>query len=57
MISHLLSTIPYSDVPQQRVQLPVEPQYSDNYRRPPRDLSTYVPDHVAQLIGDPEGDE
>ncbi|MBN8882425.1 MAG: polyphosphate kinase 2 [Salana multivorans] len=54
MISHLLSTFPYVEVPHEEVELPTRPQGGENYRRPPRSLSTYVPDHVAQLTGDPE---
>ena len=53
MISHLLSTIPYAEVAPEKVELPKRPQIG-NYRRPPRDLSTYVPDFVATLIGDRE---
>jgi polyphosphate kinase len=54
MISHLLSTIPYVDVPHDKVVLPERPPASSGYVRPPRERSTYVPDHVAQLLGDPE---
>jgi len=56
MISHLLSTIPYTDVPHEKVTLPERPEASNGYVRPPRELSTYVPDHVAALMGDPEKD-
>ncbi|MEZ0448934.1 polyphosphate kinase 2 [Cellulomonas sp. ICMP 17802] len=56
MISHLLSTIPYTDVPHEKVTLPKRPEASSGYVRPPRELSTYVPDHVAALMGDPEKD-
>lgn len=52
MISHLLSTIEYEDVPRPEVELPKKPISSGNYRRPPRSLSKYVPDHVAALLGD-----
>ena len=55
MISHLLSTIPYTDVPAEKVDLPKRLPDSESYHRPPRELSTYVPDHVSQLMGDPEG--
>lgn len=54
MISHLLSTLPYTDVPHDKVVLPNRPPASTGYVRPPRELSTYVPDHVAALRGDPE---
>lgn len=50
MISHLLSTIEYAEVPRPRVSLPKHPIESGNYHRPPRSLSKYVPDHVATLI-------
>jgi len=56
MISHLLSTIPYTDVPHEKVTRPERPAASNGYVRPPRELSTYVPDHVAALMGDPEKD-
>ena len=56
MISHLLSTIPYTDVPHEKVTLPERPAASNGYVRPPRELSTYVPDHVAALMVDPEKD-
>jgi len=56
MIAHLLSTIPYHDVPHEQVELPDRPAASSSYQRPPRELSTYVPDHVATLLGDPERD-
>jgi polyphosphate kinase len=55
IIAHLLSTIPYTDVPGETVKLPKRLSASENYQRPPRELSTYVPDHVSQLVGDPEG--
>jgi len=54
MMSHLLSTIDYEDVERAKVELPDRPVTSGNYQRPSRSLSTYVPNHVATLIGDPE---
>jgi polyphosphate kinase len=55
MIAHLLSTIPYTEVPTPpEVHLPKKLMSTTNYRRPPRELTTYVPDHVAALIGDRE---
>ncbi len=54
MISHLLSTIPYEKVPGPEVELPTRLDSTSNYQRPPRELSTYVPDHVKSLLGDPE---
>lgn len=53
MIAHLLSTIDYHEVDLPTVDLPDRPIVG-NYRRPARELSTYVPDHAAALIGDPE---
>jgi polyphosphate kinase 2 len=52
MISHLLSTIPYQEVPAPEVELPQRLTSTGNYQRPPRELSTYVPDYAATLIGD-----
>ena len=56
MITHLLSTIPYTAVPHEPIVLPDRPEPSSGYVRPPRELSTYVPDAVAALQGDPEKD-
>ncbi|MFZ0717876.1 MAG: polyphosphate kinase 2 [Mycobacterium sp.] len=53
MIAHLLSTIEYRDVKRPKVKLPDHPIKSGNYQRPPRELSTYVDDHVATLMGSP----
>ena len=51
MMSHLLSTIPYEDVARDpEVQLPERLTSTSNYQRPPRELSTYVPDHTASLV-------
>ena len=52
MINHLLSTIPYEEVPAPSVELPQRLTSTNNYQRPPRELSTYVPDFAATLIGD-----
>jgi polyphosphate kinase len=54
MIAHLLSTIDYHEVKKPTVKLPARPVVSGNYQRPPRELSTYVDDHVATLVGDRE---
>jgi polyphosphate kinase 2 len=54
MMSHLLSTIDYHEVERPKVVLPKHREVSGNYERPPRELSHYVDDHVATLIGDPE---
>src|SRR6201999_2007881 len=53
MIAHLLSTIEYRDVKLTKVKLPDHPIKSGNYQRPPRELSTYVDDHVATLMASP----
>jgi polyphosphate kinase 2 len=53
MIAHLLSSIEYEEVEQPDVELPKRPVLG-NYHRPPRELSTYVPDYVSTLLGDPE---
>ena len=50
MMAHLLSTIPYTEVDQASLQVPDRPP-AKGYERPPRDQSTYVPDHVATLLG------
>jgi polyphosphate kinase 2 len=55
MISHLLSTVPYEDVAAgEEIELPERPAASRGYERPPRELSTYVPDGALSLRGDPE---
>jgi polyphosphate kinase 2 len=54
MMAHLLSTIDYHEVGKPKVKLPARPVVSGNYHRPPRELSTYVDDYVATLIGDTE---
>jgi polyphosphate kinase 2 len=48
MIAHLLSTIPYHDVPEPTLTLPARPP-STGYVRTPRDMQTFVPDHAATL--------
>ncbi|MDQ0779924.1 polyphosphate kinase 2 (PPK2 family) [Streptomyces aurantiacus] len=48
MIAHLLGSVPYHEVPPPVLSLPVRPS-STGYVRPPRDLRSYVPDHVADL--------
>jgi polyphosphate kinase 2 len=54
MMAHLLSTIDYHDVTIPKVKLPASPVVSDNYHRPPRELSTYVDNHVATLMSPAE---
>ncbi|MPY60854.1 polyphosphate kinase 2 [Streptomyces spongiae] len=48
MIAHLLSTVPYREMPPTVLELPPRPP-STGYERTPRDLQTYVPDHAASL--------
>jgi polyphosphate kinase 2 len=50
MMAHLLSTIDYRAVKMPKVKLPDRPVVSGDYQRTPRELSTYVDDHVATLI-------
>ncbi len=47
-MAHLLSTIPYADVPSPPIELPPRPE-PHGYQRPPRESVTYVPDHCATL--------
>ncbi|HWF68803.1 MAG TPA: polyphosphate kinase 2 [Mycobacterium sp.] len=54
MMAHLLSTIDYRDVKKPKVKLPASPVVSDNYQRPPRELSTYVDDYVSTLTAPTE---
>ncbi|MFJ8956410.1 polyphosphate kinase 2 [Streptomyces sp. NPDC102381] len=51
MIAHLLTTVPYRDVPPPAVDLPPRPP-TTGYRRTPRELQTYVPDHSASVRAD-----
>jgi polyphosphate kinase 2 len=49
MISHLLSTLPYTEVPRPVIELPERPK-PKGYERPPKEETTYVPDHAATLV-------
>ena len=51
MMRHLLSSINYQDVERPHVKLPRRPVVSADYQRPPRELSKYVDDYAATLIG------
>jgi len=53
MMSHLLSSIDYEEVEPEIVDLPKAP-VTGNYRRPSRELATYVDDYAATLLGDRE---
>ncbi len=55
MIAHLLSSIPYTEMPAPEVDLPERLTASSDYQRPPREQFTYVPDYAATLLGDREG--
>jgi polyphosphate kinase 2 len=52
MIAHLLSTVPYYEVPRPPLNLPRRPA-STGYLRPPKDTQTYVPNHAASLMEQP----
>ncbi len=49
MMAHLLSTLPYTDVAKPILELPPRPKQK-GYERPPREHTTYVPDHSATLL-------
>jgi len=48
-VAHLLSVIPYEEIPQDILTLPPR-QPDEGYIRPGRDTMTYVPDHAATLL-------
>jgi hypothetical protein len=48
VISHLLSTIPYTDVQPDVVDIPARPE-AVSYDRPPRESQRYVPDYAAKI--------
>lgn len=50
MIAHLLSGLPYHEVPPPSLELPDRPA-PDGYRRPEKNEGSYVPDHAATLTG------
>jgi len=54
MIAHLLSSVPYTEVPPPDVELPKRLTANSDYERPPRENYSYVPDHSATLLGDQE---
>lgn len=53
MISHLLESIPYFPTERPPMALPPRPP-STGYERPPRELSTYVPDRATDLVAEHE---
>lgn len=50
MMHHLLASIDYQEVKRPKVKIPKRPLVSGDYKRPPRELSTYVDDYAATLI-------
>jgi polyphosphate kinase 2 len=54
-IAHLLTRFPYQPIPRERIEIPPR-QGDEGYVRPSRDVSTYVPDHAATLLGSPAKD-
>ena len=50
MIAHLLSTLPFHDVPVPKIVLPERPA-PKGYERPPKGSQNFVPDHAATLEG------
>jgi polyphosphate kinase len=51
MISHLLGSIPYTDIEPPSLTLPDRPA-SRGYVRTPRRMQAYVPDHAAELLAE-----
>jgi polyphosphate kinase 2 len=49
MIAHLVSTIPYHNVPEPKLKLPPRPA-STGYVRTPRDMQTFVPDEYSNFV-------
>jgi polyphosphate kinase len=49
-ISHFLSIVPYKDRELPKLDLPRRRPSAGDYQRPPRQRSTWVPDHAATLI-------
>ncbi|WP_028659455.1 polyphosphate kinase 2 [Nocardioides insulae] len=49
MMAHLLASIPYEHTPPLDITLPDRPE-PEGYERPPRERTTYVPDHVSTLL-------
>jgi polyphosphate kinase 2 len=49
MMAHLLSVIPYQQVERPQLELPERPPPT-GYRRSPKELQKYVPDHASTLL-------
>jgi hypothetical protein len=54
MIAHLLSSIPYTEMPAPVVELPERLTSTANYQRPPREQFSYVPDYASKFLSNPE---
>jgi hypothetical protein len=54
MIAHLISTIPYYEVQRVPLKLPPRPP-SSGYKRTPRDMQAFVPDHADAVLGQSSG--
>jgi polyphosphate kinase len=54
MISHLVASIPYTEVKPPPVKIPARPP-SRGYVRTPRNMQAYVPDHAAELMAKNSG--
>jgi polyphosphate kinase 2 len=54
MIAHLLSSIPYTEVPSPDVKLPKRFTAASDYQRPPREQFSYVPDYASKFLDNPE---
>jgi polyphosphate kinase 2 len=52
-IAHLLSQIPWKEMPLPAIDIP-DRQVDEGYVRPPQDLSPHVPDHAATLLAQVE---
>jgi polyphosphate kinase len=50
MVAHLLSSIPYTEVPPPEVELPKRLTATSNYKRPPREQFSYVPDYASKFV-------
>jgi polyphosphate kinase 2 len=50
MVAHLLSSIPYTEVPAPDVELPKRLTATSDYKRPPREQFTYVPDYASKFV-------
>jgi polyphosphate kinase len=50
MVAHLLSSIPYTEVPAPDVELPKRLTATSNYKRPPREQFSYVPNYASKFL-------